>query len=98
MLSVSVDGYLRTCAAGAHLHHPLVNYYRMIEWFGLERIPKPTLPQPLLWAGTPPTHQAADSPIEPGLEHCQGWGIHSFSGQPMPGAHHLNCEELLPDM
>jgi len=51
---------------------------------------KDHLVPPLLpWAGTPPLDQAAESPIHPGLEHLQGWGIHSFSGQPMPVPHHL---------
>jgi len=31
-----------------------------------------------------PLDQAAQSPIQPGLEHFQGGGIHSFSGQPVP--------------
>jgi len=26
-------------------------------------------------------------PIQPGLEHVQGWGIHSLSGQPDPAPH-----------
>ena len=29
---------------------------------------------------TPPA-QAAQGPIQPSLEHLQGWGTHSFSGQ-----------------
>ena len=29
----------------------------------------------------PPPAQAAQGPIQPGLEHFQGWGIHSFFGQ-----------------
>jgi len=29
-----------------------------------------------------PLNQAAHSPIQPGLEHLQGWGTHNFSGQP----------------
>ncbi|KAK4812888.1 LOW QUALITY PROTEIN: hypothetical protein QYF61_024244 [Mycteria americana] len=33
--------------------------------------------------------QVAQSPTQPGLEHFQGWGIHSFSGQPVPVPHHL---------
>uniref|UniRef100_A0A8C9LBX5 Uncharacterized protein n=1 Tax=Pavo cristatus TaxID=9049 RepID=A0A8C9LBX5_PAVCR len=40
---------------------------------------KPTQSQPT---------QAAQGPIQPGLEHLQGWGTHSFSGQPVP----LNTE------
>jgi len=32
--------------------------------------------------------QAAQGPIQPGLEHLQGWVTHSFSGQPVPVLHH----------
>ena len=32
--------------------------------------------------------QAAQGPIQPGLEHLQGWGIHNLSGQPVPAPHH----------
>lgn len=34
------------------------------------------------------TGQAAQSPIQPGLEHCQGWGTHSFPVQPVPEPRH----------
>uniref|UniRef100_A0A8V5HGE6 Uncharacterized protein n=1 Tax=Melopsittacus undulatus TaxID=13146 RepID=A0A8V5HGE6_MELUD len=47
--------------------------------------------QPLPWAGTLSTGAAAPSPIQPGLEHCQGWGSHSFSD-----IERFN-EELVPD-
>ena len=37
------------------------------------------------WAGLPTTQSAPDEAarglIQPGLEHLQGWGIHSLSGQ-----------------
>uniref|UniRef100_A0A8V5H510 non-specific serine/threonine protein kinase n=1 Tax=Melopsittacus undulatus TaxID=13146 RepID=A0A8V5H510_MELUD len=40
--------------------------------------------QPLPRAGTPSTGAAAPSPcVQPGLEHCQGWGSHSCSGHPV---------------
>ena len=32
--------------------------------------------------------QDAQGPIQPSLEHLQGWGIHSFSGQIVPVPHH----------
>jgi len=32
-----------------------------------------------------PPAQAAQGPIQPGLEHLQGWGTHNFSGQTLPG-------------
>jgi len=28
--------------------------------------------------------QVAQSPVQPDLEHCQWWGIHSFYGQAAP--------------
>jgi len=34
--------------------------------------------------------QAAQGSIQPGLEHLQRWGIHSFSGKPVPASHHPN--------
>ena len=33
--------------------------------------------------------QATQGPIQPGLEHLQGRGIHSLSGQPVPAPHHF---------
>jgi len=42
-----------------------------------------------------PLDQVAQSPIQPGLEHLQGGGIHSFSGQPVPVPHHRHSEEFL---
>ena len=38
----------------------------------------------LLEQGHLPPYQEAQSPIPPGFEHIHGWGIHSFSGQPLP--------------
>ena len=43
-----------------------------------------------------PLDQVAQSPIQPGLEHFQGGGSHSFSGQPVPVPHHPHGEEFLP--
>ena len=54
-----------------------------IEWLGLEGTPKIQRPSsnPLPWAGCHPLDQAAQGPIQPGLEHLQGWGIHNHSRQ-----------------
>jgi len=41
-------------------------------------------------------HQAARGPIQPGFEHLQGWGIHHFSGLPVPGPHHNLSEKIPP--
>jgi len=42
--------------------------------------------------------QAAQAPIQLGLEHLQGWGMHSLSGQPVPAPHHLLSKKLPPDI
>ena len=43
-----------------------------------------------------PLDQVAQSPIQPGVEQFNGWGIHSLSGQPVPVPHHPQSEEFLP--
>jgi len=40
--------------------------------------------------------QVAQSPIQPGLECFQGWGIYHLSGQPVPVFHHPHGKKLLP--
>jgi len=49
-------------------------------------------------AGLPPTRSAAQDPIKPGLEHLQGWDIHSLSAQPISVPHHPLSEEFLPNI
>ena len=70
--------------------------YEIIEWFGLEGTLK------IIWFQSPchgqahlPPDQVAQSPIQSGLEQCQGGGSHSFSGQPVRVPHHLHGEEFL---
>jgi len=46
------------------------------------------VPPPLPWAGTPSTRPGCSKPLQHGLEHFQGAGSHSFSGQPVPVPHH----------
>jgi len=72
--------------------------HRIIEWFGLEGTLK------IIWLQPPcheqgylPLDQAAQSSIQPGLEHCQGGGSHSFFGQPVPVFHCPHGEEFLPN-
>jgi len=45
-----------------------------------------------------PLEQVTQSSIQPGLEHCQGGGSHSFSGQPVSVPHYLHGEEFLPNI
>uniref|UniRef100_A0A672TZU8 Dedicator of cytokinesis 1 n=1 Tax=Strigops habroptila TaxID=2489341 RepID=A0A672TZU8_STRHB len=46
-------------------------------------------PTPCHGQGHLPLEQVAPSPcVQPGLEHCQGWGSHSFSGHPVPAPQH----------
>ena len=58
-------------------------------------------PSKVIWFQLPchgqghlPLDQGAQSPGQPGLEHCQGGGSHNLSGQPVPGPHHPQSEEF----
>ena len=62
----------------------------VLECLGLGRVALP-------WARLPPPVQAAQGPIQPGLEHLQGQSIHSFSGQPMPVPQCSLSKELHPN-
>ncbi|NXI97007.1 IKZF4 protein, partial [Psophia crepitans] len=78
----ALTGHLRTHSGG-------------LVW--VEGSSQPAQCHPLPRAGTPPPAQAAQSPIQPGLGHCQGArGSHSFSGHPVPGPQHPPREGLLP--
>ena len=60
-----------------------LSYHRITEWFGLEGTFH-SVSILCLKQGCHPPEQAAQGPIQPGFEHLYGWGIHSFSGQPVP--------------
>ena len=78
---------------------PETQNHRTMEWFGLEGILKPIQFLPLCnGQGCHPPHQAAQGPIQPGLQHLWGWGIHSFSGQPVPVLHYIDNEEFPPNI
>ena len=73
--------------------------HRITERPGLEGTPRiMKLQPPYHRQGHQPPHlileQAAQGCIQPGLEHLQGRGIHSLSGQPVPAPHHSHSEEL----
>ena len=68
-----------------------------MEQFGLEGTLKLIyLQTPCHGQGHLPLDHVAQSPIQPGLEHCQGGDIHIFSGQPLPVPHHPHTKEFLP--
>lgn len=47
--------------------------------------------------GQLPADQVAQYPIHPAWpEHCQGWGIHIFSGKPVPVTRHSHSKEFPP--
>ena len=66
-----------------------------MAWVGRD-LKDPLAPAPCPGQGPLPPAQAAPSPIQPGLGHCQGWGSHSSSGQPGPGPHRPLREEFPP--
>jgi len=69
--------------------------HRIVERFGSEESCNRHLVQPPCHGqGHLPLDQVAQSPIQPGLEHCQGGGIHNFSGQPVPVSHHTHHKRI----
>ena len=42
--------------------------------------------------------EAAQGPIQVGLEYLQGQGIHNLSGQTVPAPHHTVSEKLPPNI
>jgi len=56
------------------------------------------VPPPGHGQGPLPPAQGAPSPVQPGLEPCQGGGNHSFSGQPGPGPLHPHSEEFVSNL
>jgi len=60
--------------------------HRMV-WVGRD-ISRPSSPTPCHGQGHLHPDQGAQSPVQPGLEWFQGWGISPLSGQPGPGSHH----------
>ena len=77
---------------------------RVTEWPGLEGTSRITkLQPPRHRQGHQPPHfildQAAQGPIQPGLEHLQGWGIHNLSVfQAVSVPHHSHSKELPSDI
>jgi len=59
-------------------------------------------PTPMPQAGPPTstsnTRPGCPGPIQPGLEHFQGQGIHNLSEQPVPVPHYFLGKELPPDI
>ena len=71
--------------------------HRMTECFGLERTFRGHLAQPpCSEQGHLQLDQGAQSPVQPGLECSQGWGIDHLCGQPGPGFHHPQHKKCLP--
>ena len=59
-----------------------LNFHRTV-WVGRDPEAHP-VPRPCPGQGPLPPAQGAPSPVQPGLEPCQGGGSHSFSGQTFP--------------
>ena len=69
---------------------------RITEWLGLEGTSGVTQSHPLLKQGHP--EQAAQDRVQAGLEDLQRRRLHSLPGQPGPGLHHPQREEVLPHL
>jgi len=71
--------------------------YRTIGCFGLEGTSRGHLVQPPRSdQGRLQLDQVAQSPIQPGLECFQEWGLHCLSGQSVPVFYHPYCKKFLP--
>lgn len=68
--SDSVGMYFQKCLALLFLY-TIILYYRIKEWFGLEKTLKSSSYNSLPWAET---LQVAQSPIQPGLDHFSEMG------------------------
>lgn len=74
------------------------HYQRITEWFGLEETLKIIQFQTsAIGKGYLPLDQVAQGPIQPGLDHIQGWGIHNFTGQHILVPYCPLSEEFLPN-
>ena len=70
------------------------NQHRML---GVGRDPqRPSSPIPCSEQGQLQPDEVAHSPVQPGLERFQGWGIHHLSEQPGPVFYHPHCKIFLP--
>lgn len=65
---------------------------------GLEETFKDQAQPPCYELGHLSLDQVVQSPIRFDLEHLQGWGIYSFSGQPVPAPHHTHYKNFLLDV
>ena len=71
------------------------SYQRIIEWLGWDLKAHP-VPISYHGQGCHPLDQATQGPpVQPGLEHLQGQGIHNFSMQPVPVLHHPLSKKFL---
>jgi len=85
--SINSEGLkIRKTSKKSRLNHRMV-------WVGRD-LKDHLVPSPCHGQGHLPLAHAAQSSIQPGLEHCQGGGSHSFSRQPVPLPHHPHSEEF----
>jgi len=68
-----------------------------VLWVGRD-LQRPSSPTPCSEQGHLQLAQGAQSPVRPGLGCSQGWGIRSFSEQPVPGFHQPPSKEFPPSL
>jgi len=86
-----ISKWFRTIC-GCHINEN----HRIIECFGLEGTFRGHLAQPTCSEqGHLQLDQVAQSPVQPGLECFQGWGLHYLSGQPVPVFHQPHGKKFL---
>lgn len=70
----------------------------ILEQHSSERSLNHVVPTPSCQQSCQRPGQAPQGPIQPGFEHVQVWGIHSFSDQRVPVPHHPLDEEFPPNI
>lgn len=99
-LSINNNKYKCLCSeitVGHFTRFPSSLIKLLFKTFFLYYLPKRSAcSNPCHGQGYQPLDQAAQGPIQPGLECCQGWGIYNFPGQHVPLPHHPLGKEIIP--
>ena len=90
-----VKNWALKSSAKPNCQNTFVKTIDLMVWVGRD-LETHLIPPPCHGQGPLPPAQGAPSPVQPGLEPCQGGGSHSSSGQPGPGPHHSHCRQFLP--
>ena len=97
--NIWIASYSRNSNGSQQLNDPASDFFlswnHRMFWVGRD-FERSSSPNPCSEQGHLQLDQVAQSPVQPGLECFQVWGLHSLSGQPAPVFHHPYGKEFLP--